>query len=701
MPRDLPLGNGSMQINFDGHYRLRDIFWPHVGEENHTEGDICHTGVWVGDEERGEYHFAWFDDDTWQRELSYMHETMVTDVTLTNARLGLRIECHDTVDFDRDIFLRRFEVYNTSDRPKEVRLFFHYDWHLYGVAVGDTVYYDPPYDKNNPGNYMIAYKGERYFLMSGLVGQRNGIDSWACGVKEVNGSQGTWRDAEDGHLQRGPIAQGSVDCTMSIEIEDAQPGVANTVYHWVAAGHNHREVVQADMTIRQRGPQSFIDRTANFWKLWANKVNCDWADVPAPLRDLYKRSLLIMRTQVDDHGAVIASTDFDILAFARDSYAYMWPRDAALVIYAFDEAGFQEPARNLFTLIHDIINIHGYVLHKYSPTGSLGSSWHPWADSMGRAQLPIQEDETALLLYALWHHYEKHHDLDFVTEFYRKVIKSAGKFMMGFREPHTGLPQPSYDLWEERRGILAFTVGAVWAGLTASANFCEMFGEVEFAGDMRNAANEIKAACVEHMYDKERKTFVRMVNVDDDGNVTKDYNMDSSISGLFEFGMFDANDVLIGNTMKLMHQKLTIPTSVGGLARYEDDYYQRASYDVTGNPWFICSLWMADYYIAIAQNEAEMQPALDIMQWCYDHKLNSGVLAEQVHPFTGAPLSVSPLTWSHAAYVTTMLRYVAKQQTFRVAERSGGTLTVKEVTPSGPVVDISRKPTEDTAPPAD
>ncbi len=671
MPRDLPLGNGAMQINFDTNYNVRDIFWPHVGRENHTEGDICHTGVWVQDGENMQTDFAWFDDSSWQRDMHYQAETMVTEVILTNQRLGLKIVCHDTVDFDRDIFFRRFDITNLGNHAKEVRLFLHYDWHLYGEAVGDTVYYDPHQDGINPGNFMIAYKGQRYFLMNGLVGEKYGIDSWACGVKEVGGAQGTWRDAEDGHLQRAPIAQGSVDCTIALYIEDLQANDCETIYHWLIAGKTHEEVMGDDSLVQERHPQSFLDRTANYWKLWANKTSVAWDDIPANLADLYKRSLLIMRTQLDRHGAVIASTDFDILAFARDSYAYMWPRDAALVIYAFDEAGFQDPARALFSLIHDIITPHGYLLHKYNADGSLGSSWHPWADSQGRPQLPIQEDETALILYAMWHHYEKYHDLEFIARFYRRVIRAAGDFMVKYREPHTKLPEASYDLWEERRGIMAFTVGAVWAGLNAAANFCYIFGDIEAATEMRNAANEIKAACVEHMYDQERGTFLRMVNVDEHGNISKDYTMDSSIVGLFKFGMFDPNDNLTASTMKVMRDKLTINTEVGGLARYEDDYYQRVSHDVTGNPWYICNLWLADYYIAIAQNMDELKPALDIMDWVCKHSLPSSVLAEQINPYTGAPLSVSPLTWSHAEYVTTMQHYLAKQQQFKLAERLG------------------------------
>jgi GH15 family glucan-1,4-alpha-glucosidase len=38
----------------------------------------------------------------------------------------------------------------------------------------------------------------------------------------------------------------------------------------------------------------------------------------------------------------------------------------------------------------------------------------------------------------------------------------------------------------------------------------------------------------------------------------------------------------------------------------------------------------------------------------------AGILAEQMDPFTGAPLSVAPLTWSHAVFAETVLAYGAK-----------------------------------------
>ncbi|MFM8552151.1 MAG: glycoside hydrolase family 15 protein, partial [Nitrospiraceae bacterium] len=85
--------------------------------------------------------------------------------------------------------------------------------------------------------------------------------------------------------------------------------------------------------------------------------------------------------------------------------------------------------------------------------------------------------------------------------------------------------------------------------------------------------------------------------------------------------------------------------------------------NVPGNPWFICTLWLAQWTIATAVKREDLKPAADILMWCAKHGLASGVLAEQVHPETHAPLSVSPLTWSHATFVATVQEYLAKRRT--------------------------------------
>ena len=103
--------------------------------------------------------------------------------------------------------------------------------------------------------------------------------------------------------------------------------------------------------------------------------------------------------------------------------------------------------------------------------------------------------------------------------------------------------------------------------------------------------------------------------------------------------------------MKTLRNRLWIDNDRGGMARYDRDLYHRVNDKYPGNPWFICTLWYADYLTGLARTEEDLAESIAILPWVADHALPSGVLAEQVNPDTGAPLSVSPLTWSHATYV--------------------------------------------------
>jgi hypothetical protein len=47
MPRDIPASDGLLLVSFDQSYQLRDLYWPHMGQENHTAGHPSRFGVWV------------------------------------------------------------------------------------------------------------------------------------------------------------------------------------------------------------------------------------------------------------------------------------------------------------------------------------------------------------------------------------------------------------------------------------------------------------------------------------------------------------------------------------------------------------------------------------------------------------------------------------------------------------------------------
>ena len=128
--------------------------------------------------------------------------------------------------------------------------------------------------------------------------------------------------------------------------------------------------------------------------------------------------------------------------------------------------------------------------------------------------------------------------------------------------------------------------------------------------------------------------------------------------------------------MRSIRERLWIRTEVGGLARYENDDYQRISREVPGNPWFICTLWLARWLIGRAERQEQLEEGLELLGWAARHSLPSGVMAEQIHPRTGAPVSVSPLTWSHAEFVIAVCEYLQKRREIASAEEN---LRLKEL----------------------
>lgn len=648
MPRDLPLSNGRLLVTFDREYRIRDVYFPHVGKENHSLGHPFRLGFWVDGE------FSWMGAD-WQPDMRYRNNAIATDVRAHHDGLGLALACQDAVDFYENVLVRRLEVTNLRPQAREVRVFFHHHFHVGGNEVGDTALFSPEVQA------LIHYKEDAYFLMNGSAQGREGVRHFACGTSEAFGKEGTWRDAEDGVLSGNPIAQGSVDSTMGIPLQVPAQGSA-TLDYWMAAGRSFSEVSRLDEVVRGKTPAELLRRTRNYWNLWVTKDRRPYGDLPPRVLERFAQSLLIIRTQIDAGGAIIAANDTDITAFARDTYSYMWPRDGALVSVALLKSGHASAPMHFFKFCADIISPHGYMRHKYNPDGTLASSWHGYVRD-GQPVLPIQEDETALVVWALWQAFEQYQRIEETAPFYRPLITVPADFMLRHVDEATGLPLPSHDPWEERWGVHAFTVGAVIAGLRAAAGMCDAFGEADRAERYRAGATRMVEGLRAVLWNPAEGRFARMASPGPTG-YTLDMTIDASIFGLVEFGALPADDPQAMATMRQLEERLWVHTDIGGMARYEGDDYQTVEHHdrrkVPGNPWFICTLWLARYRLLLARTPEDLARGLELIEWAADHALPSGTMAEQLHPYTGEPLSVSPLTWSHAAFVMAVREYVER-----------------------------------------
>jgi len=306
-------------------------------------------------------------------------------------------------------------------------------------------------------------------------------------------------------------------------------------------------------------------------------------------------------------------------------------------------------------------------MHKYRSDQSLGSSWHPWVRG-GHAQLPIQEDETALVIYALWQYYLRSLDLEFIETVYNSLIKKASDFLVAYRDPHTGLPKESYDLWEERYGVFTYTAAVTYAALICAAKFAKLLGKTEAERKYEDAATEIKSATLKYLFSPDTGLFFKSLSGTETNHPVSDPTPDMSTAyAIFRFGLLEKDDPRLHPAFTGVVDQLTLPTSVGGLARYQGDMYFRSSDNIPGNPWVITSLWLAQYHLFRAKSEADLEPVKNWLEWTAKSALPTGILPEQLHSQTGSPLSATPLAWSHAEFVTTIIQYLEKLESLGIS----------------------------------
>lgn len=657
--RSFALGNGSLLVTLDRHAQVRDLYFPRVGLENHVGGELRHRiGVYC------DGGFSWFDDGQWDISVECAEDTLASCISATHAGLGVSLKFRDIVYNESDVFLRRIVVKNLAEHEREIKVYFGHEFETRRSVGGDTAYVDPMLDA------IIHYEGDRVCLINGSFDGES-ISDYAIGISRTIGHDGAYRDAEDGSLSKNPIEHGTVDSVIGF-YGTYSSGGERTIRYWLVAADSIGHAIELNLYVSKKGPDHLIKTASDYWRVWIARYSWQWNDLTPQMISLFKQSLMYVRAHVDNGGGIIASSDAQTLQYGEDTYIYVWPRDAAYAALALDRAGETNVAERFFTFCNTTLNNSGYFMHKYLTDQSLGSSWHPWIKD-GVVQLPIQEDQTAIVLWALREHYQHSHDIEFIESIYNSLIVRAADFMSAYRDPATNLPKPSYDLWEEHRGVSTYTASAVFGALNAAADFAKLLGKTGHEQNYRTVAAEVRAGILKHLYDKERGTFIKMIEVSGEQKTRLNTLDMATPYGLFIFGVFNPTEAKLVRTFDEAVSRLSVNGGHGqsGIGRYENDSYY--ANDSRSNPWFVTTLWYAEYLIARAKRKADFKPVLEIFDWVVRHALPSGVLSEQIRATDSSPCSVAPLTWSHAAYVNTILKYLDRLEELNLCDNCNPT----------------------------
>lgn len=638
MARPVILGNGSLTVGINEHGLVHDFYYPYVGLENLTTARSVHhlIGVWVDNE------FKWVDDGSWQISVNFQSDALVSTIQMHSEDLQVTLDFKDFVDSSVNAFCRIVTVTNTAESKREIRLFMHQVFEISRAGRADTAVYEPEED------YILDYKGRCSLLVYGRHSNGQPFDQFAIGNYGIEGKEGTFKDAEDGELSGSAVEHGGVDSVVRF-VTHLETNESTQVEYWIVAADSQYNSEKIHHQIKADGLTKRLERTTTYWHHWLSIGSNTIHSVDKQHLEPLKKSLMIIKAHTDKRGGIIASVDSSIYNYGRDYYSYVWPRDGAYAIWPLIRLGYTDEPRKFFEFCRDILTPEGYLMHKYQPDRAIGSTWHPMLHG-NHKELPIQEDETATVLYMLGEYFEHSKDREFVENLYTTFIQPAANFMAEFMDPETKLPHASYDLWEEKFLTHTYTTAVTYQALLVAADFAEDFGYPDDSVRWRETADIVlQGSSV--FYDPERGAYRKGYLLNEDESLQFDNTLDiSSVYGVMMFGLYETKDN-ITSSIQLIQSILLDQSPSGGSPRYEHDHYFESNPAFMGNPWFVTTLWIAQFYA----RSQDVSKAMHYLDWTLSHALPSGVLSEQINPTNGSPISVTPLVWSHAEVVNTIL----------------------------------------------
>jgi hypothetical protein len=346
-----------------------------------------------------------------------------------------------------------------------------------------------------------------------------------------------------------------------------------------------------------------------------NKINNTY------VRHLCERSIDVLHALQDAKtGALMAAAEVDPHSRMSGGYGYSWPRDGAYLATALGAFELRERVEHYFRFLADTQDVSGAWWQRYLATGHAGPSW-------GR----IQIDEPASVLAAAYLHFRKTKDHLWLENFWPNLEKGLS-FLEAFHADPNPMGHPSHDLWEERMGIHAYSLGAVASAFLTGGHLAGELMETEKQAKYTEIGKRMSAMISEKFVPADGPIYRCKIGDHWDGAA------DVSMLGLIKpFGIYNTRQPQAQRILEMVRQRLWWKPT-GGVLRYEADTYRG------GNPWILTTLWLA--YVELSFGN--IHEAREAFQWSISKATSLGMLAEQVHRDSGKPFWVIPLGWSHA-----------------------------------------------------
>lgn len=224
--------------------------------------------------------------------------------------------------------------------------------------------------------------------------------------------------------------------------------------------------------------------------------------------------------------------------------------------------------------------------------------------------------------------------------------------------------EPSFELWEEEKGMHFYTLLAQHTALQEGAKLAQDLADGG-AADFYNIQSKTIGAYLKRDFVDSRIGILNTRNLQNGGLGYKHANIDvapllalnhnSPYQKLFSLNSPEVKryiQVLTQTFAELYAVNKQYPDLGVALGRYPEDRYDGYKTTGQGNPWFLATLALGEYYCFTGRKDlAEKQ-----FNRVLFHSDRNGAMSEQFNQYTGYMQGAVELTWSHNAFMTAMMR---------------------------------------------
>lgn len=587
----------------------------------------------------------WLNDPAhWTYSQSYTADTLTLTSVASHKTLPLKVTSvaisPKDITFPNDtssnpihgLLIQRLTVENTGTTSLDVQLRYFQDMNINGADAQDSVSY------NATDDILV-------FHDSGDSGSgRNRTFDFGVAFDPGSTSRKTYQITDAAWIGRDLTVAASSSQTVDLLIVGAtSPSTGQNLY----TSH----IKPAVDWFRSADLASVRTTTEAFWTGLLNGATT-FETPDSTYNDAYRRSLLSAYLYFDaDLGGMGAGS-------YNGEYFYVWPRDAVYGAVTLDKAGLPDVAERVYDWLWNVAKRdtstndigsdgvhHRYWYQKYTMDGE-PEWWNP------------QVDETAIIPWGAWYHYQMTGDPNFITD-YDDLVKEAGT-VASEENPHVCMNYDStlgllysQNSWEDKWGYFLYSNANIVAGLRDGALFMDESGDTTTRDLFNTRKTTFQNGIDNNLYNSTTGRYDHGRHVkkagycqDSGSEIDRDISADISMLGIASpFGVKPSSDTAVVATLNELEPALTdfseAKMAYGGATRYRADQEERYgsayrdhgdSY-FDGGPWMMPTNWLSEHYLDWADSTTgttRTDTAKEYLDYVLGYLGNLGIGAEQI-----------------------------------------------------------------------